>query len=95
MAAITVPRVFDAFRPDENVDAGAIKRRSKRIRVQRLAPLVVGLLVTMRAVGCVRKSSGLNEIVSFNGYVARRGELVCAKAVVVAGANLVGIFFAI
>ena len=61
VAAIAVAREFDALGAHENVDAGAIERRAEGIGMQRLAPLVVGLLVAVPAVSRIGKGAGRQE----------------------------------
>src|SRR5271170_7524928 len=72
VAAIAMPRELNAPGLDQNVDAGAIERRSKRIGVQGLTPLVVRLLMAMPTVGCVRKGPWFDKGVSFDRCISRK-----------------------
>ena len=62
VAAIAMASVLDALGFLENVDAGAVERRAKRVRMERLTPLSIGFLVAMGAVGGVGESARLDEI---------------------------------
>ena len=58
VATVAVARKFNSLGADQDVHAGAIERRAESIGVQRLAPLVVRLLVAMAAVGGIGKGAG-------------------------------------
>jgi len=62
--------------------------------MQCLAPLVIGLLMTMSAILCVREGPGLNKIIAFHRHISGHSKLVWAKPVVVGSTNLIGVFFA-
>src|SRR5580704_11127639 len=87
-------RELNAFGPDEDVHAGAVKRSAEGIRMESLAPLVERFLMTMPAVFCVGKGSRLNKVVAFHRRIAGYRRPVGAKAVVVGSTNFVGVFFA-
>ena len=95
MAAIAVAREFDAFGARQNVDAGAIEGRAERVRVQRLTPLAVGLLMTASAIRSRQEGLWLNEIVAFNGRIARCRDFVAPKAEIIGLAYFGGVRFAI
>src|ERR1039457_4460064 len=95
MAAIAVPRELDALGSQQNVDAGSIEGRSKRVRVQRLAPLTVRLLMTASAIGSWQEGLRLNEIVAFHGGVARGRDFVGTEAEIVCPAYLGGVVLAV
>src|ERR1035438_2366925 len=95
MAAIAMPRELDALGSQQNVDAGSIEGRSKRVRVQRLAPLTVRLLMTASAIGSWQEGLRLNEIVAFHGGVARGRDFVGTEAEIVCSAYLGGVVLAV
>ena len=79
VATVAMSREFDAFSTHQNVDARSVERRAKRVRVQRLTPLVVGLFVAMATILGLRKSTGLNELIAHGGGVAGEREVVLAE----------------
>ena len=91
VAAIAVPSEFDPLRPQQNIDARAIKRRAERIRVQRLPPVVVSLRMAHSAIRRLRERAGLNEVIALNGSIARNGNYTVAESKVVALADFVRI----
>jgi hypothetical protein len=95
MAAIAVPGELDALGAQQNVDAGAIEGRAKGVRVQRLAPLAVGFLMTASAIRSRQEGLRLNEIVAFDGRVARRRDFVGPEAEIVGRAYFGGVGFAV
>ena len=50
VAAIAVTGELNALRAGQDIHAGAVERRPEGIGMERLAPLVIGFLVAMRAV---------------------------------------------
>src|SRR5208282_4590051 len=94
VAAIAVPREFDAFGADQDVDARAVERRAEGVGVQRLAPLAIGFLVAMAAVLGFRESAWLNKIVALDGSIAGEGQIVLAEKKVVGLADFVGVILA-
>ena len=91
MAAIAVPREFDAFGTHQDVDAGAVERRPKRIRVQRLAPLVVSLFVTMLAVFGLGERGRRNKFVAYGGGIPGKRKVVFTKMKIVGLPRRVGV----
>ena len=87
VAAIAVTRKFDPLGAKQNIHAGAIKRRAEGIGVQRLAPLVVSLLVAMTAVRSVRKSVCREKFAAFDSRVSRRRDGFGSKGKTVGLAN--------
>ena len=63
--------------------------------MQRLPPLAVGFLMTVRAIGGFGKSAGLDEVVAFDGGIAWGAQFVGAEAEVIRLANLGGIAVAV
>jgi len=76
-------RELDALSARENVDASAVKRGAERVRMQRLPPFFVSLLVAVRAISCFRKSARLDEEPVFRGSIARHGDIAFAEAEVI------------
>jgi hypothetical protein len=70
MATIAVACEFDALGADKNVDAGAVERGAEGVGVERLAPLVIGLLVAVPAVLGIGKGACRKEVLAFDGCVA-------------------------
>src|SRR5580704_16970895 len=91
VTTVIVSRELDALAANQDVDAGPVKRRAKRVRMQRLAPLVVRLFVTVSAILGLRKSAGLNEIVSVCGGVTGQREVARTEAEIEGLANLFGV----
>ena len=91
VAAIAVPRVLDAFGADQDVDAGSVERRAEGVGMQCLTPLVVGLFVAMATVLGLRKSAGLNEVVTFDSSISGQGQVVFAEKKVVGLPYFVGV----
>src|SRR5580658_830722 len=79
VAAIAMPRKFDAFRANQDVDTGPVKRRTKRIGMQCLAPLLVSFFVAMSTVFGGGKSAGLDKLVVHGGRVAWQRNIVLAE----------------
>src|ERR1700722_2980554 len=88
-------RELYAFRTRQNIDAGPVEGRAKRVGMQRLAPLVVRLFVAMSAVLSLGKSAGLNEIVGIGASVTWKCEVVLAEAKIVSLANFFGVVCAV
>ena len=63
--------------------------------MQRLAPLVVRLLVAMAAVSGIRKGAGRQKFLTFNGGVAGRRDIVCSEDEIVGLMDLIGVKFAV
>ena len=82
-------RILNSLGAGQNVDAGAIEGRSKRVCMQRLAPLVVGLLVAMAAVGRIRKGVRLKKVVAFHGSITGTGDVAFGEGEVVCLAHFV------
>src|SRR5580658_1615407 len=80
VAALAVTRELDALLAPQYVDARPVKRRSKRVRVQRLPPMIVRLLVASFAIRRLRKRSRLNEVISLDGRVPRRGYVALSES---------------
>jgi hypothetical protein len=95
MAAIAMARELDSLGVEEDVDAGAVKRSPKRIAMQGLLPLMIGLLVAVPAVRSIRKGIRLQERVAFDGSISRHRHLAFAEREVVALAYLFGILLAL
>jgi hypothetical protein len=95
MATVAVPRELDALGAQQDVDAGSIERRAKRVRMQRLAPLTIGLLMAAPAIGSRQECARLDEIVALHRGVARRGNLAAAEVEIIGRADLVGIALAL
>jgi hypothetical protein len=74
-----VPRELDAPGAQQDIYTGPVKRRAKRIGVQRLAPLAVSFLMAFTAILGFGKSRGRYEVVALDGGVSRRGDLVFAE----------------
>ncbi len=91
MAAIAVARVLNALGAFENVDAGAIEGRAEGIGMQRFAPLRIGFLMAMGAVGGRRKCSGVDEFARLSFGIARRANLFFTEAVVENRGDFLGI----
>src|ERR1700752_2592999 len=72
VTAIAVASEFDALRPNENIDAGAIEWCPERVGVQRLAPLVIRLLMAMPAVVGAWKRRRLKKRVSDYSAISRQ-----------------------
>ena len=62
--------------------------------MQRLTPLVIGLLVAMAAVLRIGKGVRLNEIVAYRGGISGHGDLAFDERKVVGLAHLVRVGFA-
>jgi hypothetical protein len=58
VAAIAVAGELDALCPGQDVYAGAVERRAKRVRVQRLAPLAICLRMAFGAILALGKAPG-------------------------------------
>ena len=86
---------LDALGADEDVDAGAVERSAEGVGVQRLAPLVVGLLVAVPAVFCIRVGAGGQKFFTFNGRVSGRRDIVGAEYKIVGLVDLIGVKFAV
>jgi hypothetical protein len=55
--------------------------------VQRLAPLAVGFLMTASAIGSRQEGLRLDEIMAFNGRVARRRDFAAPEAEIIGRAD--------
>ena len=91
MAAVAMPRELDPLRPHNDVHAGAIERRPEGIGMQRLAPLVVRLLMAVAAVSRIGKGAGLEKVATNGRGIARHRKLVFAKRETIGLSNLVSI----
>ncbi len=88
MTAIAVAREFDALGVVEQIHTGSVKRLAEGVRVQRLAPLVICLLMAVGAIGGIGKSSRLDEASSLHlGIAGIKGNLL-AKSKIVSGRDL-------
>ncbi len=63
--------------------------------MQRLAPLPVSFLVTVRAIRRLGKSAGLNKCIAFDGGVPRRRNLALAEMKTVSLAYPLGVALAV
>src|SRR5580704_10294250 len=88
VATIAVTRELDAFGTDQDVNAGAVERRTEGVGVQGLPPLVVGLFVAVSAIFGLGKSTGPNEIVGLGGGVTRKRKVIFAETKIVGLADL-------
>ena len=91
VAAIAVAGEFDSFGSDEDVNASPVEGSAKRVGVQRLAPLVVRLLVTVAAVVGRGKRVWLQEGVADYGRITWGRDIVRAEGEVVSFADFVGV----
>src|SRR6185437_6051672 len=94
VATVAMPRILDAFGPQEDIHARAIERRPEGIRVQRLTPLAVCFLVAMGAIPRVGESPRLDKFVAFDRGVSWRGEFVFTEKEAVGSAYVGGVLFA-
>ncbi len=62
--------------------------------MERLAPLMIGLLVTVAAILGGRKSPLLDKIIPFDGCIARKGYVAFGEWVIVGEARFIRISFA-
>ena len=76
-------REFNPLGANENVDAGAVEGSPEGVGVERLTPLVIGLLVAMTAVGGVGKCRWLEEVSTLGGGVSGQRNLVFSEGEVV------------
>jgi hypothetical protein len=65
VATVAVASKLDPLCPYQDIDAGAIERRAEGIGMQRLAPLMICLLVAMAAVSGIWKSARFKKFVPF------------------------------
>ncbi len=70
VATIAMAGEFDPLGAGKDVDAGAVERRAEGVGVQRLTPLVVGLLVAVPAVFGIGKGACRQKFLAFDGCVA-------------------------
>ena len=89
VAAVAVARELNPLGADQDIDAGAVERRPEGVGVQRLTPLVVGLLVAVAAVGGVGKGAWLEKVPTFGGGVSGQRNLVFCEGEVVGLADLI------
>ena len=94
MAAIAMPRKFDSLGAQQNVHARPIERRTKRVRMQRLPPLMVSFLVAMPAVLSIQEGTRLQKVPPHRGSVSGHGYLSVSEREVIALAHLFGICLA-
>src|SRR5580700_1782826 len=80
---------------DQDVDAGAVKRSAKSVRMKRLTPLAVRLLVAGTAVLCSGKRSWLKKAFTLHLHISRSEWILNAVMEVVARGHLSVIRFAI
>ena len=71
VAAVAMPRKFDSFGAQQDVDACAVKAGCGTSWMKCLAPLMEGSLVAMATILRVKKSARLQKIVSRYGGVSR------------------------
>src|SRR5580698_6228468 len=88
-------RELNAFGIDQDIHARPVEGSTEGVRVQRLAPLVVSLLVAMGAVAGIGKGPRLNEIVPIDPHHPRNKRLILAEAKVIGVAYFVGILLPI
>jgi len=91
MATVAVACKLNALGANENVDAGAVERGAEGVGVQRLSPLVIGLLVAVAAVLGVGKGACGQEVLAFDGCVAGGRNLVLAEGEGIGRADFVGL----
>lgn len=91
VAAIAMPSELDTLGVRKDVDASPIKRGAEGIRVKRLPPLTVSLLVAMLAILRGRKSSRLHKTAVLHDGVAWRGKLIQAEAKVISPGDIAGV----
>src|SRR5208282_1708720 len=91
VATLAMPGKLDTLLAPQYVDACPVKRCSKRIRVQRLPPVVISLRVARFAIRRLRKRSRLNEVIPLDRRVPRRGYVAWSEAEVVTLAYLIGV----
>ena len=83
VAALAVARVLHALLVDERVDVLQIPGGAEAVGVNRLAPLMVGLLVAMAAVLGSGEALGADELAGTCGRVGGKEWRVFAEGVVV------------
>ncbi len=89
MAAVTVPGKLNSFGAKQNIHARPVERCAESIGVQRLAPLVIRLLVAVTAIFGIWKGPRLQEIVAFRSGIAGHSDFVFGKWKVVGLAYLI------
>jgi len=87
MAALAVAGVLNALLIDECVDVFEIPRGAEAVRVNRLTPLAIGLLVAVAAILGRVKVLGAQELTVGGGRVRGKKRSVFAESVVVARGN--------
>ena len=89
VAAIAVARKLNAFGPQQNIHARPVKRRSEGVRVQRLPPLMIGLLVAVSAILGVGKCVRIEKIAAHGRGVAGQGDASLGNGKVISLPDLV------
>ena len=84
-----MPRKLNALGAHQNVHAGAIKRCTKGVGMQRLTPLVIRLLMAVPAVLRVQKGGRLKKVTALDCRVPWQRNLVLDKWKLVEGAHMV------
>ena len=70
MATIAMAGKFDPLGAEQDVYAGAVERRAEGVGVQRLTPLVIGLLVAVPAILGIGKGACRQKFLAFDGCIA-------------------------